>query len=131
VDRIEERTVQLVEQSHRLEGIEDGGVVRPALVEHRGHAPEFHVLWQRLQPGLELGLEVVAVNASVPEELEHLDLVRGLDRLRRVELQVVGALRERGEWGQGHCRDQRAAYSVHCCSFTLIKLALIPLCASA
>ena len=95
MDGVEEGTVQLVEQAERLEGVEDGGVVGPALVEHRGNAAEFDILRQRLQPRFDLGLEVVAVNAAVPEELEHLDLVRGLDRLRRVELEERWLLRER------------------------------------
>src|SRR6185503_5680170 len=134
VDGVEEGPVDLVEDAHGLEGVEDRGVVAPALVEDGGHAAELDVLGQRLQPRLDARLEVVAVDAAVPEELEHLDLARGLDGLRRVELHVRrrAALRERcrprgGEEGS----DQTSAYGVHCWSFTLIRLASIPFCASA
>jgi hypothetical protein len=132
VDGVEERPVQLVEQPHGVEGVEDRRIVRPALVEDRRDAPELDILRKLLQPGLDLRLEVVAMNAAVPEELEHLDLACALHLPRRVELDVGSvALRAGGERREGEEGDDTAAYPVHCWSLTLIRLASIPLCASA
>src|SRR5688572_178619 len=117
MDGVEEGTMELVEQAERLERIEDGGVVRPALVEHGGNATEFDILRQRFQPRFDLGFEVVAVNAAVPEELEHFDLVRRFDRLRRIELEERWLLRERKtrkRRGGGERDDKTAATVIHC-----------------
>src|SRR5687767_5581234 len=120
MDGVEEGTMELVEQAERLERVEDGGVVGPALVEHGGNPTEFDILRQRFQPCFDLGFEVVAVNAAVPEELEHLDLVRRFDRLRRIELEERWLLRERKTRQRRRCgrggerEDKTAATVIHC-----------------
>src|SRR5258708_885693 len=43
VDRVEERAMQLVEHAERLEGVEDGAVVRHLPVDHPPHAAPLHV----------------------------------------------------------------------------------------
>src|SRR2546425_2484660 len=133
MDGVEERPVHLVEHAERLEAVEDRGVLRPALVEHRRHAPELHVARQLLLPVLDQRLEVVAVDAAVPEELDHLDLALALHRLRRLQLAVVEArLAERGERRKGNCSNQGAADRIHayCGSLIFTRLASIPFCAS-
>src|SRR6267143_4409164 len=133
MDRVEERPMHLVEHAERLEAVEDRGVLRPALVEHCRHPPELHVAGQLLLPVFDQRLEVVAMDAAVPEELDDLDLALALYRLRRLQLAVVEArLAERGERRKGNGCNQGAANRIHPYGGSLIftRLASIPFFAS-
>src|SRR4026209_862709 len=72
--------MQLLEDSKRFECVRDRGVVRPALIENRGHAPDIGVGGQLWHPGFQREFKVVAVYAAVPEKLRYLDLPGILDR---------------------------------------------------
>src|SRR5712692_10656769 len=106
----------------------------PALVEHRRHAPELRVGRQLLQPAFDQRLQVVAVRAAVPEELDHLDLALGLDRLRRLQLRIGELrLRERRACGEACCeQSEKNPFHVlsYCGSLIFTRLASMPFCAS-
>ena len=50
-----------------------------------------HVLWKFFHPGLEHRLEIVAMRAAVPEELDDFDLARDIGGLRRGKLPILDA----------------------------------------
>src|SRR5690606_1959102 len=79
-------------------------------------------------------LEVVAVNAAVPEELVHLDLVAAIDGEGRLDLAELGLGEGAGRDGEGERREKQRAgeraskeIHLHCGSLILIRLASIPL----
>ncbi|MNT24432.1 hypothetical protein D3C72_1599020 [compost metagenome] len=106
MDGVEDLVVHGVELADGFQRIEDLGVRQQVVAEGHRHALEHHVVALLLDPGFEVGLEVVAVRAAVPEELGDLDLARG-DRLRRLQDLVFLALGGRGLGRRGH---QQAAH---------------------
>ncbi len=99
VDGIEHLGVQLLDQAHRFQGVEEALLGCEAAMERDRHASEQYVLGQVLHPGFQRGFEGVAVRAVVPEEFDHLDLAgRCLDRRRLVQRQVLRA----GLWHAAH-----------------------------
>src|SRR5438876_2875413 len=91
MDGVEQGSMQPIELSDGLQRVENPGIDRPVVAQNSRQALELHVARQSLHPGFEVGLERVAVRAAVPEELEHLDLARGLDGLGRVQFDVIDA----------------------------------------
>src|SRR4029077_20268177 len=89
VDGVEQGSMQPIEFSDGLQRVENSGIDWPVVVQNSRHALELHVARQSLYPGFEVGLERVAVGAAIPEQLEHFDLARGLDRLRRFQFDVI------------------------------------------
>ena len=88
VDRLEHLGRQLRLLAERVERVVDLRERHPALLEHHRHAAELTSggsFASHARGRLELG----AMRAAVREELDHLDLLAGLDRLRILEARVV------------------------------------------
>ena len=92
--------------AERLERVVDLRERNPALLEHHRNAAELHVRRHRLEPALQDRLEFAAMRAAVGKELDDLDLLAGLDRLRILEPQILVAFLRRGHL-RGRAKRQR------------------------
>src|SRR6266513_3579211 len=111
VDGVEQGSMQPLELSDGLQGVENPGIARPVLVQNSRQALELHVARELLCPGFELGLESVTMRAAVPEKLEDFDLARGFDRLRRFQLDVIDALDGRALSVRGKGKQQAGKHA--------------------
>ena len=85
MDFFKHRLYEFIRDFHGLGGVEGSGMYFPGRVERRRLAHKGRVLRHALAPGLDAGLECVAVRAAEPEKFHHLDLVRGAGILGRVD----------------------------------------------
>ncbi len=106
VEAVEGLAVHPVDHAQRLPGVVDLLVELPARAERGRHAVEVDVGGQLGDPGLERGLERVAVRAAVPEELDDLDPA-GLG-LGQWCLQLLVVLAFHGRAGRGECQARQA-----------------------
>src|SRR5687768_307663 len=86
-------------------------MLRPTVTQDGRNATQRHVGGLALRPALQRGLQIVAVGAGVPEEVDDLDLPGGLDRLGLDQpvldvLPRAYLLRRRGG-GEAREREQR------------------------
>ncbi|MNC45404.1 hypothetical protein D3C75_943650 [compost metagenome] len=89
MDGSEHGVVHLGFHAHRLEGQEHLAVNVPQAAEQRRDAHEVDVFRQLLGPRLDGRLELVAVRATVPEQLDHLDLAGLGHRYRAAQFDVL------------------------------------------
>jgi hypothetical protein len=60
-------------------------------LEHHRDPPESHIGRLVLEPGLQMRFELAAMRAAVREELDHLDVLAGVDRNILLEAHVLTA----------------------------------------
>lgn len=113
LDGIEHRSMNLVLDAHGFEGQEHLAVCIPRATEHGRYALEVDVLRQLFSPRVDGRLEVVAVWAAVPEQLDDFDLARHGNRNRVAQLDVFLAGDRLGSLNGSHTEyaggDQRSA----------------------
>ncbi|KGC57480.1 hypothetical protein DM47_2385 [Burkholderia mallei] len=128
VDRVEHGGRHLLGDAERRERIEQLRVRDEIVAERHRHALERDLVALLLHPGLDRRLELVAVRAAVPEELDHLDLAGGRGhRLRRLHhLEILAGdgrggrrLREARDEAQG--QEQRAKQFFHVRTFNRLR----------
>src|SRR3990167_1017179 len=98
LDRFEDGVVDLVLNTHGFQGQEQLAVGVPWATEHGGNATEGNVLGQLFSPWVDSRLERVAMRATVPEQLHHLDLAgyRNRNRIRQLNIGFTGFKRHIG-----------------------------------
>ncbi|MCY1531049.1 hypothetical protein D9M68_662600 [compost metagenome] len=89
MDGIEYRSVHLVLDLHVFQGDEQLPVDVPYTAEQGRDAHEIDVFRQLLDPRIDGRLELVAVRAAVPEQLDHFDLPRLGHRHRAGQLDIL------------------------------------------
>src|SRR3989338_2341521 len=94
VHRVENLGMQLLDQAHGLDGEIQLLVDDQILAERDRDSPEENIARQLLLPGVDGGLERVAVRTAIGEELQHFHMPGVLGWLPRRDIQEMPAWQE-------------------------------------